>query len=594
MSKIKQVGAGIAAFFSIFMFFFGMVGLTSAQYAVPTCNSATLHGTVTPNGSSTEAWFEWGSTSGLGHSTSHQTFDSNSDFEEAITGLSENSTYYYRAMASNDNGTATGATISFTTSSCGGGGSFVNFNFIVTSNCGPAISGASVSINQNFGNGTSRTTDGSGFANIGVLGNTNISWSASASGFSSDSGSRNSDGGTTVNVTLNKNGGCSVYSTPYAYPTPASNYTTPYASPYASPYAYPTPAYPYPTPAPIYPSPYATPYATPYPSPYTYPTPYAYPTPGNTYTSPYTYPTPYPSPYATPYPTPYPSPYPSPYATPYPTPYHYPSPYSTPYPTPYHYPTPYNTYNYPTPYQSPYPSPYQSPYITPYITPYQVPYTYPTPLTIYTYPTPVTRSLSSRVIVSTSLDRNQAIQPTLDNNRPHPGDEINYTVNYQNVGNASVTNLVLQVDLPYEVDYLYSTPTNPNISGNTLIFNLGTLRAGGKGTVTIRVRVRENIPDGTNLNFPALLTYIDANGNPQTATANVTAQVVNENSTNSSQIGANVFGAGFLPHNIFGWLLLIMLVLILIILARYLVEQFKRPAVVYHNDNLHGGGPSYH
>ena len=183
---------------------------------------------------------------------------------------------------------------------------------------------------------------------------------------------------------------------------------------------------------------------------------------------------------------------------------------------------------------------------------------------------------SSLVLVTSSIDRNQPILPTLDNTRPRPGDEITYTVNYQNIGTGAIRNLVLRLDLPYEVVYLYSTPSNPIISGNTLIFNLGTLAANGSGTVTVRVRVREDAPPGALLNFPAVLSYTDPAGFPQTVTANVSAQVWNmqpeviQDTTNL--LGAAAFlSGGFWPTSLFGWLLLIILILLLILLAKYLM-----------------------
>ena len=184
-------------------------------------------------------------------------------------------------------------------------------------------------------------------------------------------------------------------------------------------------------------------------------------------------------------------------------------------------------------------------------------------------PVPV-KNLSSHVLISSSVDRNQAIVPTIDNTRPHPGDEINYTINYQNVGNASVTNLTLQAFLPKEVDYISSSPNNPNISDNTLLFNLGTLKAEGQGVVTIKVRVKDTAVAGTNLDFPATLSYIDVSGQPQSINTTVSAQVW---SSPTSSLGAFAFGAGFFPESIFGWLLLIALILVLIYLVRYLLIQ---------------------
>ena len=190
--------------------------------------------------------------------------------------------------------------------------------------------------------------------------------------------------------------------------------------------------------------------------------------------------------------------------------------------------------------------------------------------TIYN-PKPTPTSL---VLITSSVDRNQPIVPTIDNTRPRPGDEINYTVSYQNIGTGAITNLNLQINLPFEVDYLSSNPNNPIISGNTLIFNLGTLKANGKGTVTVRTRVRDNIPAGTNLNFPATLNYTDPAGQNQSVSANVSAQVwSNPENEIVVPLGASAFWAGFLPTNIFGWLLLLILILILVYLAKYLFDQ---------------------
>lgn len=203
----------------------------------------------------------------------------------------------------------------------------------------------------------------------------------------------------------------------------------------------------------------------------------------------------------------------------------------------------------------------------------------------------VTTTPSAYLVVNSSVDRNRPIVPTLDNTNPCPGDEINYTLTYQNVGNGSVRNLILRVDLPFEVTYLSSSPSNPTISGNTLIFNLGTLGANKSGTVAIRVLLRDNVQPGTNLNFPATLNYVDPSGSSQSVSANVSANVCGvlpAVTASDVTLGASVFGAGFLPTSIFGWLLLLILILILILLARHLFNQSfqKRTITTYEDPNL--------
>ncbi len=82
-------------------------------------------------------------------------------------------------------------------------GHFVNLNFYVKNQYNQAVSGAYIAIDQDFGNGTTRTADGSGFANFGVLNNKTIGYYVSANSCSGNSGSIWSNEGATANVTLN-------------------------------------------------------------------------------------------------------------------------------------------------------------------------------------------------------------------------------------------------------------------------------------------------------------------------------------------------------------------------------------------------------
>lgn len=78
---------------------------------------AVLNGYVDPRGTSdTTRWFDWGQTTNLGNSTSYAnqgTSASNSN--TTLTGLMTNTTYYFRIVARNSQGTVFGNTLSFTT-----------------------------------------------------------------------------------------------------------------------------------------------------------------------------------------------------------------------------------------------------------------------------------------------------------------------------------------------------------------------------------------------------------------------------------------------------------------------------------------------
>lgn len=82
-------------------------------------NSATISGSVTPYASTT-AYFEFGTDTGYGATTATTNVDPGSDavsLSAPLTGLSVGTTYHYRLVANNVNGTTRGADQSFRTTS---------------------------------------------------------------------------------------------------------------------------------------------------------------------------------------------------------------------------------------------------------------------------------------------------------------------------------------------------------------------------------------------------------------------------------------------------------------------------------------------
>ena len=170
--------------------------------------------------------------------------------------------------------------------------------------------------------------------------------------------------------------------------------------------------------------------------------------------------------------------------------------------------------------------------------------------TVVRYVQRTTAAPTSLVLITSSVDRNQPIVPTIDNTRPHPGDEINYTANYQNIGTGAITNLTLQIVLPPEVDYISSTPNNPIISGNSISLQPRNTKSKRPGRSDSKSPSTRQYSRWNEFEFPRNSLLFDPSGQPQSVSANVSAQVWSapSNEENASSLGANVFWAGFLAR----------------------------------------------
>jgi hypothetical protein len=81
-------------------------------------HSATLHGTVRPNGANATWYFQYGTTTAYGIHTSNRTVSAGQGTQSVsrtVSGLLAGTTYHYRIVATNSGGTSLGADRTFTT-----------------------------------------------------------------------------------------------------------------------------------------------------------------------------------------------------------------------------------------------------------------------------------------------------------------------------------------------------------------------------------------------------------------------------------------------------------------------------------------------
>jgi len=90
----------------------------TSQAAVPSDTAVVLTGNVTPNGAFTNYWYEYGTTANLGSKTTNQMIGSGFMTIPApmyISGLTKDTTYYFRLNAQNQFGSVAGTQYAFQT-----------------------------------------------------------------------------------------------------------------------------------------------------------------------------------------------------------------------------------------------------------------------------------------------------------------------------------------------------------------------------------------------------------------------------------------------------------------------------------------------
>jgi uncharacterized repeat protein (TIGR01451 family) len=152
-------------------------------------------------------------------------------------------------------------------------------------------------------------------------------------------------------------------------------------------------------------------------------------------------------------------------------------------------------------------------------------------------------------------------------------DLVDYTVTYKNIGNARLTNPMVQVVIPANMTLVNASRGTYSVDTNTLSAAIEDLEKGQEGVIYLQVKVNSIPQNNAQIVTTAILVYTSSNG----AQENAMAYVMNTPKTddNGSLLGASAFFGGFLSIGLLGWLLIILVILILILIARsfYTKEQ---------------------
>lgn len=212
---------------------------------------------------------------------------------------------------------------------------------------------------------------------------------------------------------------------------------------------------------------------------------------------------------------------------------------------------------------------YQQPAVTPTIV-YQ-----PAPTTVvYTQPTTQTNTsvlgtntVHAPVVNGIKTTPKATIETTASSDVPGicPSDTVNYTLNYANTTTGTITNAMMIVSMPAEIDYASSTAqANYNERSRTVTIFIGTLEKGQSGIVYLQ-GTANRATNGTN----TISTRVDFTFNKADGTNATTTNFVIHSGTNcGNALAGSAIGAGFLPTSFGGWLLLAVILCAVIFIVR--------------------------
>lgn len=173
------------------------------------------------------------------------------------------------------------------------------------------------------------------------------------------------------------------------------------------------------------------------------------------------------------------------------------------------------------------------------------------------------------------------IRLTIDNHRDTvaKGDELAYDVEWENISNQDLKDLVLEISIPESLQIVSIDRGQIDHKTNTVYVNIATLKAGERDDTTVRAKVTGTLQSNESVTARAIIAF----ENPENkAQENAIAYDSDSYLASQNVLGASIFGLGFLPGTLAGWLFIILLIILLILLIRYATGRIEQKNHYYH------------
>lgn len=186
---------------------------------------------------------------------------------------------------------------------------------------------------------------------------------------------------------------------------------------------------------------------------------------------------------------------------------------------------------------------------------------------------PPTNVITRVVTVATGGGGSNMIRLTIDNHQEQVsrGQALTYDVTWENISGKKLEDLVLEVDFQKELHIDRTRDGKIDDSENSVVIDIRELDIAEKDDTSIDTTVRGGLADGD----PVVARAIMAFENPTTRSQENAIAYDSDEFRGTTGLGASLFGLDFLPNSLAGWLLILILLIAIVLLARHYMNQGK-------------------
>jgi len=193
---------------------------------------------------------------------------------------------------------------------------------------------------------------------------------------------------------------------------------------------------------------------------------------------------------------------------------------------------------------------------------------------IITFKTLLGSSYDYDVDISDNTNQKISLRAETGDQNVYFGDNVDFTISYENISGTILKNAIIKVIFPREIEFNQSSAEIYSSTENALIIDLGKIEKEQKGIISIQAKVIDSNDSNEKGNLSVVTNVVMTYVNTNNIQEDVVAYIMNDISRNRSLFATSIFGdGGFLPNTLLGWLILIIVIGLLIYVGRLIYMQ---------------------